>query len=475
MWNIESTTRLMKAMSQASAPDELVGLFFDVVGRGQGVQRALVLQRTGLSPLEYQILHDISDGGESTRLNGRNCQLRQGGLLARILSAGRFQNIPHFVPDRSDPAFDLLRGSRSLMAFPLFDRGVIGGTVVLLGSSPPMHNSADLCALAMASSLLGRAIEIQKLADQLEVTCRALNGELQSAARVQRWLLPTLPEIDEVGISASYRPAGYAGGDYYDVGLTPDGKLGVLIADVSGRGTPAAVLMAVLRSIVHDELDRERLTSPAALLDYADARLGVLGLPEMNVFVTAFCATLDLHTGTLVYSCAGHNPPRLLRVRQRSVIPLDGAKTIPLGLLDERTMHLEESVQLEPGDLALLYTDGITEARSPNGELFGEERLDDILRRLPGTPAPQAAVQAITTSVAKFQEDAAAADDQTLLALGLNLLRRRCDGQIKPAVRRPGGLSEDTAASTAEANGSKTASAARFNCVLSNRGKQDAI
>lgn len=420
MWNIVSTTELMQAMSAASEPGELVRLFYEHVRRGIDVQRALVLERSGLSRPQYRIVHDLNGTGESSQPVATSHESRQGGVLAEILYTGAFQNIAYFTPDASDPAFDLLHGSRSLMAFPIFEKGMAAGMIVVLGSSPFGHDPDDLCSLAMMSALLGRAIESLKLANRLEATCRALDAELEAAANVQRWLLPTVPALENVSIAASYRTARYSGGDYYDVGLLPDGKLGVFIADVSGKGAPAAVLMATLRSIVHDELDREQLTSPAALLDYADARLRTLGLPERGAFVTAFCGALNLDTGALVYSCAGHNPPRLLRGRDRTVASLDGANTWPLGLVDEPATRAEETVTLMPGDLAIFYTDGITEARSPAGEFFGETRLDQILRNLPNAATPDTAVQTIKNEIARFEGTGTPADDQTVLALSLH-------------------------------------------------------
>jgi sigma-B regulation protein RsbU (phosphoserine phosphatase) len=414
--NTQSTTRLLKEMSQSSDPGELVRLFLDHVRQDIDVQRALVLSSAGLSAPQYRLVHNVACNEPTGSVATLN-ELHKAGLLAEILYLGEFQTIADFAPNTSDPGFDLLQGSRSLIAFPIFEKGISVGVVVMLGSSPQVHNDSELCALATTSSLLGRAIEAQKLANHLEVVRRALDSELKAAADVQRWLLPSLPRIDGIDIAASYRTARYSSGDYYDVGRLSDGRLGILIADVSGKGAPAAVLMAVLRSIVHDEVDRARPTGPAALLDYMDARLRAMGLPQRCVFITAFCGTLDVATGALVYSCAGHNPPRVLRTRDQTIVSLDGAKSLPLGLLDEPSMHAEETVLLMPGDIALFYTDGITEARSPTGEFFGEDRLDQILRELPGAVTPDAVVHAVTKETVRFEGDGTLADDQTVLAL----------------------------------------------------------
>jgi sigma-B regulation protein RsbU (phosphoserine phosphatase) len=397
MWNIDSTTALLKEMSQSTEPVELVRLFFEQARRGIPMHRALVISSAGLSPQHYRLLYRV----EWDEKAGSSVQASEEIL-------------------QSDPAFDLLRGGRSLMAVPLFEQGVNSGMLVMFDTSPNACPVADLCAVAMIGSLLSRAIETQKLADQLRTTCRELDSELKAASDVQRWLLPSLPALPtlaNISIAASYRTARYSGGDYYDVGRLPDGRLGMLIADVSGKGAAAAVLMAVLRSVVHDEVDRARVIGPAALLDYADSRLCGLGLDQRGMFVTAFCGVLDTATGAFTYSCAGHNPPRLLRVHDRTLASLDGAKTVPLGLLDQPSTHTEETVLLMPGDLALFYTDGITEARSPAGEFFGVDRLDQILRDLPGAVTPDTAVQAITKAIARFAGDGTPADDQTVLAL----------------------------------------------------------
>jgi sigma-B regulation protein RsbU (phosphoserine phosphatase) len=415
--DVQSTIRLLKDLSRSKNPGELVQLFFQHVRRNIGIDRALVLSRVALMPPQFHVVHDVTHHGHENRAAGGSQKLRSGGVLAKMLYEGEFQNVADFEPDPSDPASDLLQDSRSLIALPLFDNGVSAGMVVLLGGSPGSVERAEICALAMASSLLGRAIETQKLADQLADACRALDSELKAAADVQRWLLPPLPKFADVAVAASYRTARYSSGDYYDVGPLADGRVGVLIADVSGKGAAAAVLMAVLRSIVHDELDIAKVTGPASLLDYADAHLRALGLVQRRAFITVFCGILDPASGQFIYSCAGHYPPRILRAQDRSITSLDGAQAVPLGILDEPTPHTENVTVLMPGDLALLYTDGIVEARSPSGEFFGLERLDQLLSTIPAPPTPDAAVQAIAKAVAKFERDSVPADDQTLVAV----------------------------------------------------------
>ncbi len=418
MWNVDSTTALLKTMSALSDPDDMLRLFIEHVHHRVRVDHALVLNNTGLTAPQYRIIRCVTWDANRGSALAESAEVRSGGLLATLLYSGQIQKIDSLAPEASDPALDLLRGSRSLIAFPLFAKALPTGMVVMLGPSPHTCSTTELCGLAMMSAFLDRTIHGQTLIRQLESSCRALDSELRAAADVQRWLLPpATPVLAHTSIAASYQTAQLSGGDYYDYDEMPDGRLGVLIADVSGKGAAAAVLMVVLRTIVR-EASWSKLTGPASLLDHADHRLCLLGLPKRGVFVTALSFALDPATGILTYSSAGHNPPRLLRASQRIVEPMASEGATALGMLDEPCTHTENTVVLGHGDLALFYTDGITEARSPAGEFFGEERLDEVLRTLPVPATPASAVDAISRAVRSFTGAGPLLDDQTLLAVG---------------------------------------------------------
>jgi sigma-B regulation protein RsbU (phosphoserine phosphatase) len=419
VWDIDSTTDLLRDMSAADEPDELLRLVLAHARRNVDFARAVVLSREGLEfPLFRVVLRvDCDDSPVCTAVEDPDFA-RAGGLLAELLYAGEFHTATSLPPQRSDPARDLLAESRFLVAFPLFERGASVGMVVLLGPSPHICDTTELCGLAIMGALLQRDDRGTALTRKLKATCRSLDDEMSAAASVQRWLLPAPPALNSrVGIASSYRTAHHSGGDYYDTGELPDGRFGVMIADVSGHGAAAAVLMAILRTIVHDEVDRSRVVGPSALLDHADARLCALGLASRGWFVTAFSGSLDTLTGEFSYSCAGHPPPRLLRAKNRKIIPLDGASTVPLGVLNEKPPREVATVMLEPGDLLLFYSDGITEARSRGGEFLGVAGLDRILRELPGQVTPDMAVDAIKQAVHAFAGVDVPTDDQTLLAL----------------------------------------------------------
>lgn len=298
--------------------------------------------------------------------------------------------------------------------------------VVVLGPSDDDCSAHDLCGLAIMGSLLQRADRADALAKQLEITCRTLNTELAAAANVQRWLLPPLTSSSEaVGVASLYRTAQHCGGDYYDIGPLPDGRIGVLVADVSGHGAAAAVLMAILRTVVHDDVDRFSVDGPAELLDHAHQHLCAIGLPSRGAFITAFSGTLDPDTGRFTYSCAGHPPPRLLRAAERAVMSVAGAGSPPLGILDDSFGYVEETIHLRPGDLLLIYSDGIAEARAPSGEFFGTDRLDRALLELPSDATPELAVGVIENAIRRFAGTGAPGDDQTLLAVRWQPVRQQ--------------------------------------------------
>jgi len=419
MLNIDSTGELLRGMSGAKDPDQLLKIILGHVRRSVAFDRVLVLSREGLQfPLFRVILRAECGHHEfKTRVDDPEV-VGVGGLLADLLHAGEFRSIPTLYLDATKPSHAPLRGSRSLVAFPQFDHGESVEMVVLLSPSAHDCKTEEVCGLAIVGALLQHARREHALTRELEESCRAFDAELAAAANVQRWLLPSpTPPTAGVGVAASYRTAQHAGGDYYDAGELPDGRFGVLIADVSGHDAAAAVLMAIFRTIVHDELDQSPVTGPAALLDYADTRLCKLGLPNRGSFVTAFSGALNTATGVFSYSCAGHPPPRLLRARDRTVAALDEATALPLGVLEDLSQRTDKSIVLAAGDLLVLYSDGITEARSPEGEFFDVTGLDRVLCELPDPVTPETAVDAIQRAVEKFSGTATASDDQTLLAV----------------------------------------------------------
>lgn len=239
----------------------------------------------------------------------------------------------------------------------------------------------------------------------------AIERELGVARNIQMALLPKtfppFPERTDIDIYASLTPAKAVGGDLYDF-FIKDEKLLFCIGDVSGKGVPASMVMAgistQLRSIAHHHSEPDVIVS--ALNEGFSLR------NESMMFSTLFVGMLDLATGELVYSNAGHNPPLLLcdGTKELEVHP-----NLPIGIDAEWTFDLQRT-HLVPGTTILLYTDGLTEAENSSQELFGEERLLEVTAGL-GSKGAEEVVSTITGAVHKFVAGAEQSDDLTIMAI----------------------------------------------------------
>ena len=261
------------------------------------------------------------------------------------------------------------------------------------------------------SNLFGRATQNLVLSGDLRAAYEAVDREMKVVADIQRSLLPTtLPSIAGLDLAAHYQTSRRAGGDYYDFFELPGGRWGILIADVSGHGTPAAVIMAVTHSIAHTC----PATPPARRAGCCRTSTDHLTARYTNgngTFVTAFYGIYDPSTRKLQYSGAGHCPPRL-RKPDGAILPLDGGRSLPLGI-DPDEHYFDAVETLAPGDTLVLYTDGITEARASDDELFLTDRLDCVLKTADGTA--QSTLAATLAAVDRFTDSRPPNDDQTLL------------------------------------------------------------
>lgn len=227
--------------------------------------------------------------------------------------------------------------------------------------------------------------------------------ELEEAVKVQQRLLPAeFPQMPGIEIAGGCRPAGAMAGDYFDV-FQLGNKVGLCIADVIGKGLPAALMMSNLQAAV--KVTAAEWVSPAELCDRVNRLACRNG--SVDKFISFFYATYDPRTRILVYCNAGHNPPIVLR--HRGAEHRLESSDIVLGQRPEWTFR-EIELQLEPGDRLLLYTDGITEAGAHDDNEFGEERLIMALRQNPDLPAKDL-LETIVGQVAnhcsnRFEDDA---------------------------------------------------------------------
>jgi sigma-B regulation protein RsbU (phosphoserine phosphatase) len=334
------------------------------------------------------------------------------GLFGELIYGDLPRIIDDLDIDPGDPAAEFLVGQRSVAAIPLYDEGVALNMVILARNQPGAFDRDEFPEMVWVSNLFGRATHNLVLSEELQRAYDIVDHELKVVADIQRSLLPTaIPQIPTLDLAVSYQTSRWAGGDYYDFFQLPDGRWGLLIADVSGHGTPAAVIMAITHGIAHAHPGPP--SPPSRMLNFVNHHLATRYTAESGAFVTAFYGVYDPATRSLTYSSAGHNPPRLKRCdRGGAVISLDGAQKMPMGIDHGQSFH-EETIQLLPGDQVVFYTDGITEAENPEGKLFGVERLDEVLKCTRGDA--EEIVQEVLAAVERFTAGAPPGDDRTLL------------------------------------------------------------
>lgn len=244
-----------------------------------------------------------------------------------------------------------------------------------------------------------------------EVNRQALMRELAIGHQMQLSLLPRrMPDIPGWQFATRYQSAWQVGGDFYDfIKLAEDkSKLGLVIADVTGKGVPAALIMAMARTLIRAESGKEE--SAAAVMQRVNK--SILNDNWAPLFLSALYAVLDVNSGLLLYSSAGHNPPLCLR-RARNVVEELPAPGFLLGAF-RGVSFSEEKTTLNMGDALVLYTDGVTEARDADGRFFGEERLKTVVLSTAKGSAEEM-VQAIVSAVAGFTGPEEQADDLTIL------------------------------------------------------------
>lgn len=299
---------------------------------------------------------------------------------------------------------------RSLMCVPLYNnREVIGLIYLDSRQKSGLFTRDDLHVLTHLANVAAIKIENARLFEQA-VAAERMEQEIQKAAEIQNHLLPTegppIPGYDVFGVSLMCRAVG---GDYYDYVELEEGRFGVGLGDVAGKGLPAALLMASLQATLRalSELG----LPPDDLLTRLN-RLLCRTVPE-NRFVTFFYAVLEPATGTLTYVNAGQNPPYVVRGGQeREQLPQTGP---PLALFDT-TRYSARTVRLGKGDVLVCYSDGVTEARGHGVEEFGEDRLTQVVGK-ERDKTPTGIVKAVTEAMIGFCSGQAYQDDVTLVVL----------------------------------------------------------
>ncbi len=261
---------------------------------------------------------------------------------------------------------------------------------------------------------LEKAIELERLKAENRLFHQRLEMELDIARKIQQILLPQqIPSTASVDIGASSQSAKQVGGDYHDIIKLPSGNLGIAIGDVSGKGMPAALLMANAQASLRRY--SESTYSPGEIIYRINNSIcPICQYIEEHRFITLFYGVLDPEKKTLVYSSAGHNYPLVFRADNGACEKLESTG-LPCGIMED-VPYDEAQIELRPGDVALFYTDGVTEAMNSQGEMFGEERVTDIvLRNLQSDSS--GIIASVHSELVEFVGDAPQYDDLTLMVI----------------------------------------------------------
>jgi sigma-B regulation protein RsbU (phosphoserine phosphatase) len=341
------------------------------------------------------------------------------GVVGRVMKTGQAVLVDDAEPGAAGAgAGDHQYASRSFISVPIrvFDpeelsgskpaegrRGAIGVLNLTDKAGGTRFTSGDMKLLSALASQAAVLLDNTRLA--------GMEKEMGLARTIQASLLPqSSPKVPGVELAGICLPCRNVGGDYYDMIALPGGKAAILIADVSGHNVGAALMMAVSRAALRAEIDRS--VEPEEILSRAN-RLLDADLARSELFVSVFLGIYDPASGTLAYASAGHNPAMLRRAAGGAVESLD-AEGILLGVAGDFVFE-RRTVKLAEGDVVLLYTDGLTEARDAGGSMFEEERLQAAFVEasdLPTAQIPRALIAAVDGFTA-----ASPADDRTAAVL----------------------------------------------------------
>jgi len=321
-----------------------------------------------------------------------------------------------YADPRFDSTFDKQTGyrTRSILCLPLIGNGdsLVGVIQVLNKRNRETFDEIDESLLAGLSDHITVALERGRLIEAY-IEKERLEEGLKLAHDIQMSMLPKtfppFPERRDLDIFAAITPAKKVGGDFYDFFFLDENRLCFAIGDVSGKGVPAALFMAVIKTLF--KAIAGRVQNPGEILSTVNRE--ICRDNDSQMFTTLFCGILDTRTGEIRYSNGGHNPPYHLSRAGVQQVPKTGGRV--LGLLEETT-YAGSRLVLGPGETLLLYTDGVTEALDPAEQFFSERRLESILTQINFASAREQ-IEHLTREITLFAAGAEQADDITTLAI----------------------------------------------------------
>ena len=408
--NLNALLRVSKALATEIRLDDLLQVIVEKAAEVMDADRATLFL--------YDESRNELWSKTTQRLEIKEIRLPLGvGIAGNVAKTRTAINIPDTSADaRFDPDFDKETGyrTRSILCLPLIGNGdrLIGVIQVLNKKDQQVFNEADESLLGGLSAHITVALERARLIEAY-VEKERMEEALKLAHDIQMSMLPKIfppfPERHEFDIFAAIAPAKEVGGDLYDFFFIDDDHLCFAIGDVSGKGVPASLFMAVTKTLFKATAGNGG--APGEILARLNAE--ICRDNESCMFVTLFCAILNIRTGQVDYSNGGHNLPYYLH--HSGVTPLENLGGRALGVV-EQSPYMSGRMILSPGEALLLYTDGVTEAMDSRERLYSDQRLEQFLASNRGS-SPRQIIDDLVSDVRHFVAGAPQSDDITALAL----------------------------------------------------------
>ena len=409
--NLNALLRVSKALATGIRLDDLLRVIVEEAAEVLDADRAtLFLYDESRSELWSKT---------TQRLEIEEIRVPLGVGIAGIVAKTRMPiNISDTYADtRFNPNFDKETGyhTRSMLCMPLIGNGdrLIGVIQVLNKINRDRFNDADESLLGGLSAHITVALERARLI-QAYVEKERMEESLKLAHEIQMSMVPKVfppfPDRSEFDIFAAMVPAKEVGGDLYDFFFIDSDHLYFAVGDVSGKGVPASLLMAVTKTLF--KAAAVNGGSPTEILSRLNTEICLNN--ESGMFVTLICGVLDVRTGRIDYGNAGHNLPYVLSNGTLATLPNHGGMILGVS---EAAEFVAGELRLKPGDQLVLYTDGVTEAMDKDDQFFAEGRLETTLQAMKGRRGKEV-VEGVVKAVQHFSNGAPQSDDITLLVLG---------------------------------------------------------
>tara|TARA_R110002096_G_scaffold173781_2_gene347981 strand:- start:144352 stop:145767 length:1416 start_codon:yes stop_codon:yes gene_type:complete len=435
--NIPQLASMLQEVSSTKDPSAMLGQFGPWVAKRAPRDGFASLSRRGLEEGCYKFTRVLTEnsGNPDSSTPPHNpwntwdaIETHRGGLIWELIRTPEPKLINH-ADLTKDPILAKVLGPRAkdyraIAAIPAYENGEAINWSLSFQCDPEWTDLEAFETGFLDLNMMGTATRNLVSRKKVEELNAELQDQFEQMGRIQRALIPASnPTLDGYTLATSYKPSQFAGGDFYDYFQFPDGKLGVMIADVAGHGAAAATVMAMLGAYIRTYAEQQVLaknySDPVGAAKYLNNHLFESSLP--NIFVTAFISILDSATGSIHWTRCGHNPPRIRGV-DGSLRSLVNPGSFPLGITPDLP-EVSLSSTLAPGETLVMYTDGITEAARPADneagfEMFGEDRLDLALSECSGQP--QCVIDSINRAVAEFSGSDHAKDDQTIVVVRHN-------------------------------------------------------